>query len=1450
MKKFTIATLLLLSTLCLGSAVACGGKGGEDSSSSTSVETSTESSSSAGEQSTHSVSFTSGDGYSFETDFSADSAESGETIDFRVNVSAFYTGSPIVYVNDTPAAPKADGSYSVTVEEDIAIRVEGIRKDVSNMLGTGTMEDAFVVSKPIDLLYIAQQVNAGNYRYATGAYILANDIDCKGEELQVIGDMRTDNAVFSGCFSCYADTETGEIERYSISNFTIKTTNVNYVGLFGTVAADPSITSSGLFYGICIDNFTINTSIDETYEESKSMSVGGLIGYSVGANLIMCDATNGTINIVADNSYFSFAGGLIGYQQAYYDTAYGLGFPSEITYSHADVDINILSGSALAAGGITGYMATNYPIGAIASVQNSYSTGTVSGALRTGGIAGNIGQYTVVSNCYATGDSIAKSINSIDNELATTEEYCYAHAGGLVGFAENDSIVHDSYTTGKAYAYAPSGADYAIANAIVGGGYPAGNVSVDSKAYVVDNCVSEVDLSNADFLTQTLGWQKYNWEFTKNEHPTIFYGSTESAITLNVTINYVCVDENGDVTPVKVNGQTSKTQNFFDTSVQSTNVYTTFGDWLLGGLDSYYTADAQNGVSYLSYGYFFDSACTIPVPYSYLPAKNTTLYVGFADPSALVGTYYLTPDSNSETIKLVFDKDGFVTYSDGITGEQVAIYSYDGEKIVIEGARLTRYFFEDGILFDPNCYNYYNFYGKLTENGIMLYDNFYYTESAPLTASKTAPALRGAYYTATANSQADYIFYGDKAYVEFWIKGVYSNGWYTVKSFKNGLIILDNGGVPHQVAYADLKEYDAFKGAWTKSANVNKTYTFDGRGNYEYVYTSYARNGYTSDETVLERATGTYDAATGKFVHDGVEYTMAFNSSGMLEISSTNRVQTFYRENSHQGTWQNNGVTLTLNGINNENKGTALIVYSDGVSYDLVYELDEQGGLMCLYWAHADYWKDQLFGYFMYDLPTHTLTAMLYDAAAETGYTQVSLFVTDEYEGEWICDAPELRNVEFDFNGLGLYGFLYAGVNGELTLIEDGRRTTVSYSLDSALQGKFAYNGKLYQMSYDEDTKAVVLTTADEEAAGLPMLERKDKFANTVFVDMDGNTYTFDGRSNLSTGGILKINNKTQYRYAQNGDAFDVYDNNGAKIGSLTETNSYYALTLNDTQSHLYIENDFMGTWAISGAFASFTIQATDLQGRIRANFKGHNVTMSYAATDMLTFSYRENGMPIEYYVFIMQESASNTRPAQTILVLSESPDLYGEYMICTKADPMFGNWIAGNGMSIRFDGVNSGYVEAGKAELHDDLSGATTTYNYSYTQSGIMLWTADSQNITYYKLDMKPATTGDYTFKNGANSFNLVKANFLYLVTAKDAENNQYFFDIASATTFEDVLETVFEGIGQIKVNGTLKYTYVITASDFISATLELTDVSTGEKSTATLDFSDSSNIIWSFVK
>ena len=1422
MKKFLTAFLALCACAVTATAVGCMQQtGGETSSENTSEVV-------LGENRT--VTFETGEGFTYADAnvLNGGVIPEGSRLTFSIELGGFYTGNPIAYVNDVPIAPSADGQYSIPVGgEDLRIRVEGVRKDISNMAGSGTMDDAFVVTKPIDLIHIAEQVNKGNTAYTRGSYILANDIDCKGEELKVIGDYSTEAAIFSGCFSCVTDPDTGAMQRHTISNFTINSENSGYVGLFGAVFADMTVTSSGLFYGIRLDDFVINAGVTELSTDSKTVSCGGLIGYGVGANLYLCEATNGEINLTGDQSYFSFAGGLIGYQQAFYEPSYDAYFPSEITYATVDVNVNVLGGMALYAGGIAGYLATNYPFAATASIHNSYALGSVNGALRSGGIAGGLGQYTVVSNCYATGEVTARTDSPIDDPISTSDEYSYSYAGGLVGFAENDSIAHDCFFNGKASAYAVSGEAYALTSPFIAGGYEEGNTSVDSQKYLVVDCLENIDLADDSYLTQTLGWQSYDWVFTPNALPAVNYSTTDGTVTLAMTLSYVAVDSTEQIL---VNGESSFSENYVDTSMQSNNSYTPIGTFFANGsLDMYFQAD--NG--YLSYGYFFDEACTKKVPYSYLPMKNVTLYVGFADPTPILGTYYFTPEGNTRELAITFGDNGIATYSDGVTTQQ-ANYSFDGKTLLLEGARLARYYLGDVVVdeddtsifadynFDLYRYSYYNFLGEQASDGILLYDGVYFTKSAPLTASKQATF--GEYYTKDADKTVYYTFYGNKTVVET----VGNDGAYTYEEVD---------GTPFDVA--TLTPLDEFKGVWVKSATVNKTYNFDGAGNWEYIHVAYERslNGYTFayDEQIVERASGNYTVADGQllFTHNGKELVAKFNSDGFLEINGG----LYYRENSYQGIWQGSGYTLNLYGIGEENTGEAKLLYADGFTTDLVYELSETSGVVVLYYPHATYFKDALYGYFTHDIATNTLTFVQYTGETESGYAQESLYLCDDYYGEWICNLPALQNVEFNFNGFGLYTYL--GVSGTVTLTENGEETVVEYALDSSLKGKFAYKGIMYAMEYDEDAKTVVITLGAETS-----LERKDEFANVAFVDLNGNDYLFDGRSALDMGGKLTTAEKT-YTYFPATTGYAVFDGE-TQVGTVTEGNDHYLLTLGENATKLYIANEFMGDWAISNQYALFHIGPTDTNGVVKANFKGSDVELTYLDPATLTFRYREGKMPITYYVFVIFDEYTG----ENVLVLSEFTNLMaGEYFICSKVNELYGawSWNRDNGKTtLTFDGVTSGYVN-GYAELTLKLNTMTVTTEYFYAvrEKGIVMWSREpmAERTWYFRLDFVPENEMEEASKRedafvqrneqGEVLQVLLRAEVdgLYLTEAFDKDGNEYLFD----------------GEGKLLVNGEEKYAYVVRAyNDDNTATLEVTDVTTGKTYTAILDYEDASHILF----
>ncbi|MBQ9713973.1 MAG: hypothetical protein IJV83_01480 [Clostridia bacterium] len=1330
------------------------------------------------------VTFEEGEGYSFSSNIqSGEEILSGKTLIFNVNVGGLYTGEPLVYVNEKPTAMATDGKYYVTVTENTVIRVTGVRKDVSMMEGTGSMDSPFVVSKPIDLLYIAEQVNAGNRTYATGAYILKNDIDCKGAELQVIGNDPDNDKFFSGCFvSNYG--EDGASYRYTISNFTINTEGTNYVGLFGAVFADLSVESSGFFYGINLENFEINANMYTTSSATQTIACGSLVGYGVGTTIYLCGASNGEINISGDSGYFSFIGGLIGYQQGYYFSEYGESAPSEISYAYADVDINVLSGLVLSAGGISGYLATNYPFGAVASIHNSYSTGNISGAIRAGGIAGALGQYTSVSNCYATGLISANSNQNNSNPLWKNSEYCIAHAGGIVGFAENDSIVHDSFFGGEAEATAVTNDELAIAgeaspnnnfafaNFGVGGGYDEATITADSKKYVELNCLStkDVDLADKDCFKTALSWQDYDWIFTANEYPQLNYAATSEHITLQMNLQYV---EPNSAEAVSVEGKTNLSHTYFDNTVESASFYVPMGNFFAtGALDFYYTAD--NG--YLSYGYFFDEACTQPVPYAYMPAKNITLYVAFADPTPLVGEYYYTAD-NGNLLKIEFYDNGTVLYTDG-NSEQKTTYSFDGENILIDGARLARYYLGNVIVDDTNTsifadpnfdlsrYYYYNFAGTLTETGINLYDGVYFTEENPLTASKTQP---------------------------------------------------------------QIEKLDSIVGSWIQSATVNNVFTFDKDGTWTFTRTAYNRtqNNFTSE--VKESISGTYIYSDGVYTltYDGGTATATFEN-GYLCIVADEASFTLAREGSYTGIWKGDNFSISFNGIGANGTGTALLTYEDESTLDLVYEAAETAGYTAIYLPDTQYWKGDLFGYFYYDLRTNVISAVLSDAASETGFTACTLYVLDDYYGEWITVSEDFGDAEFIFDGMGLYSHL--GYTGKFKLIKDGVTETIEYTLDSLLNGTFYYDSQEWSISFNFTNNNVSITPKTD-------LERKDVFANVQYVDKNGNHYLFNGKGNLSIGGKLTVNNQTEYFYKYDGACYLVYNNlSESSIGTITFVDNYLSLLINGVENKLYIKNDFMGSWAISNAFATFEIGPTDTNGLIAATYRGIDVTISYLDTNLLTFSFHEaSGLPMTYYVFVIFDESTN----ENVLVLSEYTNLLGSYIVCSRSNEMFGTWTSANGLSsITFDGVTSGY-QNGVAVLSKDLAG-DTYYYYTIKEDGIIMWSQDLMQgrTRYYRIDLLDDTsaTGNSVFFKDGKAFMRTEVDGLCFTRATDTETGEeYLFDGGC----------VNEGNGGIWVGDTKKYEYTFIAYNVDNtATLTVIDLATGKTHEATLNYKDQKNI------
>lgn len=1380
---------------------------------------------------TYTVEFVNGTGFTYVKDSASSkiTVEEGETVSFSLDIGAFYAGTPLVLAGDRAVA-SADGVYTWKVTEDTTISVQGIQRDVSSMPGTGSFEDAFVVSRPIDLLFIAEKVNEGDTTYTQAAYVLANDIDCKGETLEVIGNLNTDNAFFSGCFSCYTDSETNEATRYTISNFKINATDTNYVGLFGCVQANPSIDGSGLFYGIRLDNYTINASTTKI-EGDPMLYCGSLIGYGVGVQAYLCEATNGQVNVFASDNYFAYAGGLMGCQQGYYAQEYGQSCPSEIAYATVDVDVAALQGTTFYGGGIVGYALTDM-LTAPAFIHNSYATGNVSGASRAGGIAGGLGQYTSVSNCYFVGDVSAYCPQSFASIMAGYEQYCYAYAGGIVGYAENDSVINENFSCGYVYAQAVEGDKYAFTGNTVADGDDKSAISVNSEKYVEINNLSNVSKTEAATKAQeTLGWREHDWIFTDGEYPVINYEPSEGSVATVLKFTFLTKDEG---VTIKVAGETGNQVTYEDSYAPIVDAFNS------GSLDIYLAAD--NG--YLSYGYFFDRECTKPVPYAYLStAAETEIFVAFADPTAVVGSYALETDKGVTDLELT--KDGNAIYTDGDV-KQTRNYQFDGTTLLIENAKFTKGYLgaidtslsiNGDMYFDMNRYNYFNYYASLDNGNLKLYDGAYYTKESPIVAynKKTLTNFAGNYYVKNGNVLTKYVFSLDGNVTVQTGNQAAKTLSYTVAA---GVI---NFGDTSTLEKSKLTAYDLFKGVWTKHQTLGKSYTLDGIG--EYTYTA---NGQT------EKGTYIY---SGDMLTLSSGATVRLNSEGFLAVTENGREEIYYSKNSLASVWKNKSVTLTLYGLNGAGIGEALVEYVNGITYTLVYETSATTGYNCLYLietagagANAVTYKTP-FGYFFYNEADRSISATLldpygYDLETTSGYGIFTLALVDDYVGEWISADELFGLIRFDGNGF---------FDGKLTI--DG--VQVDYTLgdeilgELTLNGSFIYNGAEYLLAFDENMQIVTITDA---ANTVVSLERKDALADTDFVAFANGevtaTYAFDGKGVLTNGGSFTytpINGEpVTYLYKSAADGFAVYTESVSpetKIGSIVKNGACYLVTItgkNARTDALYVRNELMGDWALNGLFDTLVIGPTDLNGNVAGSYCGINVTMRFTDPGTLTFSCEIDNMPVTYYAFLLVGKDGKTNG----IALSEYASLaYNNYTLCAKKDAWYGKWTQTNpDFSMEFDGASFADIADMTQRYANGVArltylGEHTLYNYRVDSEGdLLMWSQEmllGSTIYYTLVKCEPTETGAYC-KDG-KAYKRVQVDSLFKATASDGTVS-YVFNGGNVNGKE----------GTLTASNGKTYSYQITEINSLSsvATLLLKDKTSGQSYTATLDYSNSAAI------
>ena len=1111
----------------------------------------------------------------------------------------------------------------------------------------------------------------------------------------------------------------------------------------------------------------------------------------MGANVYNCSIENARIEITGNDNYPAFVGGAVGLlQTAYIDMGSEAAIASsQVAYvSIKDTDVLGNSGIIPAAGGVVGYAYAPHYL-APAGILNCYAENAfVYGAVHTGGIVGQLSAYASVFNTYFTGSVTA---NTDIRDSVNLLQYCSAYAGGIVGYAENETAIANNFCLATIDAFASLGSRYQFTGDIVAKKDAAGTYDKTSiEAVLQNNYVAGdagADITNPDFIFNTLGWQEFDWIYEEGAtYPSFNTAKSEPVMILNAV--YV-----GST----VSGQKTK-------AIELENSYFSL---------AYLVVDATTIVEYIqgdngqtSYGFFFDEACTQRVPYSYVfTAMEQTIYVGFVSYAEVAGEYAIQV-APGHTVWLSLLENGVYQYEDGGVFND-GMYRFDGASLLFEDARFARYAY-NGTLQDLYQLDVYDFYATIHADGsLAIYDGEYLTQASPLVALKDF-GFSGEYYL----GDTDYIFSKDWRVSIDNVSYTYQlrNGQLTISNgasgtYENGAIVLD--GSP-------LLAIDIFKGEWVLSAAENYKLTFDGKGNWTLVSFGYDRSKTTPTEEIYETVSGTYtvDSQTSVATLSPAGITAKFDEEGFLSLSGNDLSLSFGHADGYEGEWlsvdQRGTIALFLNGISSEGNGSGEIAYSNGNVYPLIYAMEN--GRITLYNGKV------VFGYMVYNLKTDTFNAYLYDEA--TGYIdEANAFVfyhLDAFTGEWV---GEHANIELlDFNGFGTYDVGLIGMTGKLVIGND----TIAYKLDNNnLCATFTYNGMEYTLSYDPVSGTLLISDANDNSLSY---ERKDKFGDVEIVDLNGNSYAFDGRGNLAKGGTVTVTTAagpTTYKYQLTQNGVIVSDGNVQYATILVENNTY-VWKVGDSKTNLYIMNRFVGTWAVGGAYSLMTLQPMNLSGQMKGTYNGRAITVVYdSETGMCTYG-NNYLIPLDNGEF----------------ALSASPTVGTESQICAPADTLFGTtWTQKatfTTTTYKFDGLGMSEYRKdsstypGTAQRIYGNSATKVTYEYIAEYDVYRLILQENESTSILLLEFCDVNTkGAYVNTENTRAFTLATIDELYMAKAiEESTGYTYTFDgrysYSAATGGVPGTVTVTDQNGNVVAT----YKYLLTKRMALAGLIEMT--------------------------
>ncbi|MCD8040650.1 MAG: hypothetical protein LUF82_03950 [Clostridia bacterium] len=1280
----------------------------------------------------------------------------GDVISFTVAKSIFceYTSgsSPLVYANSEAITADSDGVYTFTVDAemansdgDIIIWVSNVETKASTISGSGTQSDPYTINSETDWLYFANFIN-NKYTYGISYNIaywqLGTDLDFEGEEIYVVGNGYSYTySVFMGYF---------DGANHTMSNFVLTNevsgsegTYSSYLGLFGVCSVYEG--NAAVITNLTLKDFTMTA----TASSDGACVAGGIVGYSVGFSIVNCKVEGAEINVVGNTTYSSLIGGIVGYLQSYVFSDSELVCFASVQYGAVENTAITCSGLVYAAGGLVGYTVP-YSESAPVYITNSYASGlTVSGGIHTGGIVGHLARYSSVQNCYVEGDVTAASTLSLTNYTSgyegTALDYRYACAGGIVGYAENDTYLGTSFFVGSTSASAESGATYVKTGALYGDISEAGFEEYNAAACMVignlhDNDTYITSSSVTEAAIKAMGWAEEDWLFS-DTYPTINQESTTRTFTITVTIA-----GSGAASGYSYTIEAGSTES-------NSYVYIPMAyRYILGDTSSaegilIYERSSDDS-NYRTYGYYFDEACTQRVPAGYVPTGAITLYAKYVDCSEIIEKeYYVT--GNGATAKIVLYANGIYTYEEGavyIEGN----YEYDGTTITFKNGYFSRL---SSTATDDQIAAYYTFYATVTAGGdLEIYDcesipsddsgydylARFYAATDPLVAvCAENVSFAGTYYVTDSTSDYyGYTYYLGKDYTGTYttdsgatgaITYTVSNGEVSVKiGSRSYTATLGSDGKIVSFVGSDsipLTACDGFTGTWVQAGIVGRSYEFDGVGGWTYT----DGNGTQS---------GTYTITDGKAqftLADGTVVTATITDDGTVSIeeSTGSQAVTYYAENSLAGTWYTyanilNRYTLVLGGINSEGWGEAEFEGTTGFRY---------------YAASATtlyiYYSDTLYAQLTYDTATGVLEGLFYDSDTEELDIEYTFYMYDDFYGSWVGSADSALS-EVSFSGFGMYSVAKADSNSRaVSGVATVNGTSVTYTVDLTTGAAvFTYGGVEYTLVYNAYTNTITATYA----GGTITLTQADDFVNIVFEDEDGTTYSFDGRGDAGYGvvTITEGSTVTTATYTVNGDG------SIAVSGSLTATiqlnTDGYTIETSAGSSVLYVQNVYTGSWAVQKQYTLLVIDATrfvleeDLE--LSGKYGDEDITLTYNG-ELLSFTLGTGDDAVTYY--ITYDSGA------LILSVTASYSDDNDYAYITAPDALYGTWTNSDGDTFVFDGTTGGsYVTYGNVKY---TSGETARSGMYYVSEGKYCIVVGGKTYTY----TLSTTETDGAYSNGS---------------------------------------------------------------------------------------------------